>query len=53
MIPSPESKKSERSSPTGLEIFVIEGQTPNVVIKIDGMLQSCFGLLHVWPATLA
>jgi hypothetical protein len=33
--------------PYGPEIFVIEGQTSNVVIKIDSLLQSCFGLLHV------
>jgi hypothetical protein len=33
--------------PQRAKVFVIEGQAPNVFIKIDGVLQSCFRLLHV------
>ena len=45
--PSRRSRNPSDPVPQSSEIFVIEGQTPNVFIKIDGMLQSCFGLLHV------
>ena len=37
---------SQRSNPTRAQIFIVERQSTNVFIKLDGMLQALFRLFH-------